>query len=51
VVLALSQACFAQLAPSFAQQPPSAGTLLQQIPPAPALLEAKPKFEIQHDKL
>lgn len=28
VVLALSQACFAQLAPSFAQQPPSAGTLL-----------------------
>lgn len=28
VVLALSQACFAQLASSFAQQPPSAGTLL-----------------------
>jgi len=47
LLLALSQTCFAQLAPSFAQQPPSAGTLLQQIPPAPALLEAKPKFEVQ----
>lgn len=47
VLLALSQACLAQLAPSFAQQPPSAGTLLQQIPPAPPPLEARPGFEIQ----
>jgi hemolysin activation/secretion protein len=35
------------LAPSFAQQPPSAGTLLQQISPAPAPLEANPKFEVR----
>ena len=47
VLLALSQACLAQLAPSFAQQPPSAGTLLQQMPPAPPPLEARPKFEVQ----
>jgi hemolysin activation/secretion protein len=47
VLLALSQACFAQLAPSFAQQPPSAGTLLQQIPLAPVPLEAKPGIEVQ----
>lgn len=47
VLLALSQTCWAQLGPSFAQQPPSAGTLLQQVPPAPPPLEARPRFEVQ----
>ena len=47
VLLALSQACLAQLAPSFAQQPPSASTLLQQIAPAPPPLQARPAFEVQ----
>ncbi|MBV5299965.1 MAG: ShlB/FhaC/HecB family hemolysin secretion/activation protein [Rhodoferax sp.] len=46
-LLALSQACLAQLTPGFAQQPPSASTLLQQIPPAPPPLEATPRFEVQ----
>lgn len=47
MVLALSQGAHAQLAPSFAQQPPTAGTLLQQIPPAPLPVEAAPRFDAQ----
>lgn len=47
VLLALSQGANAQLAPSFAQQPPTAGTLLQQIPAAPTPQEAPPGFDVQ----
>ena len=47
MLLAFSQGSFAQLAPSFAQQPPTASTLLQQMPPAPTPQEAAPRFEVQ----
>ena len=47
MLLAVSPVSFAQLLPSFAQQPPTASTLMRQMPPAPANREAAPGFAVQ----